>query len=589
MKNTPDELGLQVDECSTELKQLNEQIQKEISIRKRREEELLILQEVNNMINRGISPEKVFQTLVDNICSLYNYESVAMHLISKDRKSLIIKSYSANSNVANKLEKLTRINLRNYEVPLYEGSIFNEVIENKKPVITNDINWVLESYASKTSLKVLVKAGSRLTKAKWGMGVPLLAEDNVLGIIGCGSTYELTDEDSLRFAIFGAQAGLAIERQQIYNILEDKVEERTKELAESEEKYRSLIQTSTDPIISINAKRKITIWNNASENLFGYSKREAIGKTLDIIIHEKYIKSHNKSIKRFIKTEKKRVIGKNVEVEAKRKDGKLIPIELSISAIKLGDKYTFTAIIRDITKRKQDEGLMKQYIEELKTLGEIDKRIIKNQTISSLLKFIGEEAAKLTSADAFFFSLVEGDVNRIRTFYGNSEDINKEIKQYDGLAWKLFEQKVPLVVDDLYADSQIQIEPAYDNLRKAGMASFAAVPCISGQGETKGLLFVACKKKDMFTKHLRTLENLSRQFSVAIEHAKLNKEMKKAYKELKTLDTLKSDIISNVSHEIRTPITIVSAAIELLRDKVNPEERDSLLDMAMYEIGRAHV
>ncbi len=188
--------------------------------RKQAEEELLLLQKINNMLNAGVDPEEVFKTIVDSLRSLYNYESVAIHLLSKDRKHLTVDGYSSDSKVAKKIEKLTGLTVMGYKVYLYEGSMFQEVVETGKPVITDDVSWVLKSYAGRETHQSMIKIAAALTKAKWGIGVPLLAGNKVVGVIGCGSVERLTDEDTQRFANFGAQAGLAIEKAQTYDRLE---------------------------------------------------------------------------------------------------------------------------------------------------------------------------------------------------------------------------------------------------------------------------------------------------------------------------------------------------------------------------------
>ena len=193
---------------------------RDITERKKTEESLLFIQKINNMLNARVDSDEVFKTIVDGLLSSYNYESVAIHLLSKDQKYLTIESYSAESKIATKFEKLLRLNVKGFKVPLYEGSLLKEVVDTREPVITNDISWVLKSYSNRKSLQKLIPIVAKLTKANWGMGVPLLAEDKVVGIIGCGSIKKLTDADSKRLADFGAQAGLAIEKAQIHNRLE---------------------------------------------------------------------------------------------------------------------------------------------------------------------------------------------------------------------------------------------------------------------------------------------------------------------------------------------------------------------------------
>ena len=187
---------------------------------KKSEEELLLLQKINNMLNSGISQEKVFKEIVEGLRSLYGYDPVAIHILSKDQKHLIIKSIAADSNIVHKFEKLTGVSILGYKARLYEGGLLEEIVETKKPVVTDDIVEVLKSYTDNKSLHAMAEVVAKLTDAKWGLGVPLLAGDKVIGTIGCGSKEIPSISDTLGLAKFADQAGLAIEKGQTYEQLE---------------------------------------------------------------------------------------------------------------------------------------------------------------------------------------------------------------------------------------------------------------------------------------------------------------------------------------------------------------------------------
>jgi signal transduction histidine kinase len=172
------------------------------------------------MLNAGADTEKVFKTIVSGLRRVYNYDTVAIHLLSEDQSHLTIKSYSADSAAARKLEELIGFNVKGYNAPLYEGSLLKKVVDTKKSVITDDIIWVLKSYTDRNSLQRLAKTAAKLTRAKWGMGAPLMAGNKLVGVIGCGSIEKLSKTDAQRCVNFGAQAGLSIERAQTYARLE---------------------------------------------------------------------------------------------------------------------------------------------------------------------------------------------------------------------------------------------------------------------------------------------------------------------------------------------------------------------------------
>lgn len=128
----------------------------------------------------------------------------------------------------------------------------------------------------------------------------------------------------------------------------------------SEERYRGLVETSTDAIISMNAERVITQWNEAACKIFGFSREEALGKPVDIIVPAHYRQRHIDGMKSFLESGEGRVIGSTAELEGLRKDGTIIPVEVSLSALKESGSRIFTGIIREISERKRAEENLRQ-------------------------------------------------------------------------------------------------------------------------------------------------------------------------------------------------------------------------------------
>jgi sigma-B regulation protein RsbU (phosphoserine phosphatase) len=126
-------------------------------------------------------------------------------------------------------------------------------------------------------------------------------------------------------------------------------------LRESETKFRSVMESAIDAIISADASGVIRSWNNASTALFGFTEDEAIGRPLELIIPERYRKLHQEGIQRVSSGGLSRVIGKTVEVAAVRKNGSEFPVELSLATWFLDKERYYTGIIRDISERKQAE------------------------------------------------------------------------------------------------------------------------------------------------------------------------------------------------------------------------------------------
>lgn len=142
--------------------------------------------------------------------------------------------------------------------------------------------------------------------------------------------------------------------------IEHQLEEVDKARNLSEQQFLAIANNAVDAIISINSQRKVIFWNKAAEKLFGYKKQEIMGQEVTIIMPQRYKSRHKRGVSRYIATSKSKYLGKPLEFEGLRRDGSEFPLELAVSGWKSDDKWFFTAIIRDITKRKQIETELKK-------------------------------------------------------------------------------------------------------------------------------------------------------------------------------------------------------------------------------------
>jgi len=150
-------------------------------------------------------------------------------------------------------------------------------------------------------------------------------------------------------------------KQAILSIARDITERKQleKSLRTSEEMFRAISTSATDAIILLDDKGKITYWNPAAERIFGYTNEEAVGRKLDtLIIPPKYRRIHSKSaMKSFENGQNHR---KTMEFNSLRKNGTEVPIELSVSALKIKDKKHLLGIIRDTSERKKMETTLRE-------------------------------------------------------------------------------------------------------------------------------------------------------------------------------------------------------------------------------------
>jgi PAS domain S-box-containing protein len=131
-------------------------------------------------------------------------------------------------------------------------------------------------------------------------------------------------------------------------------------LRESEERTRLIVSHALDAVITIDAQGHITSWNPTAESMFGWTWQEIGGRLLsEAIIPPAYRDAHKRGLAHFRDTGQGPVLDRRIELTALRRDGTEFPVELAITAIRMGGATAFSAFLRDITERKTAEAALR--------------------------------------------------------------------------------------------------------------------------------------------------------------------------------------------------------------------------------------
>ena len=133
------------------------------------------------------------------------------------------------------------------------------------------------------------------------------------------------------------------------------------QLREGEEKFRLMTTTARDAIIMLDHEGKVSFWNQAAEEMFGYAEAEIMNREIQQwLVPERFHEAYRKGFDHFQNTGESPAIDKTLEWIAIRKDGLEIPVELSASSVKLKGRWHVLGILRDITERKSAEAKLNQ-------------------------------------------------------------------------------------------------------------------------------------------------------------------------------------------------------------------------------------
>jgi PAS domain S-box-containing protein len=140
-------------------------------------------------------------------------------------------------------------------------------------------------------------------------------------------------------------------------------------MTDTEMIYRQIIENSQDAILFADQDGRIDLWNSGAEAIFGYTKEEVRGKSLDLIVPEKLRQRHWDGYQKVMKTGKSRYGKELLKVPAIRKDGTSISVEFTIVLVRnqRNEIMGTAAIIRDVTERWKHEKELKQKLKLLES------------------------------------------------------------------------------------------------------------------------------------------------------------------------------------------------------------------------------
>jgi PAS domain S-box-containing protein len=141
--------------------------------------------------------------------------------------------------------------------------------------------------------------------------------------------------------------------------------------ATAERRFRELIENAPDAIVQVDAAGRIVIANRTAETMFGYSREELAACGVDALVPEAVRGQHAERRAGFAAAGVSRPMGAGLELLARRKDGSTFPVEISLSPVRTEGGVHVTAVIRDVTQRRETEErvrlLQESYMRELET------------------------------------------------------------------------------------------------------------------------------------------------------------------------------------------------------------------------------
>lgn len=324
--------------------------------------------------------------------------------------------------------------------------------------------------------------------------------------------------------------------------LEDRVREKTEELANSRRRLKLILDNTAEGLIVIDQQGRIIEFNKASETIFGYRAGEVIGENINMLMPEPYKSEHDGYIERYLETGKARIIGTmGREVEGLRKNGEVFPMELGVTEFGIGENRYFSGIVRDVTERKEAEKKLRVYEALFRSA---------NEGIMITDKGESEKGPLITAINPKFTEI---------TGYGPSEVIGKSPVILQGK--KTSKAALKKIGEAVRARKNVSVDLV--NYRKNGEEFWQRLKVFPVVGEGGEVINFASFQSDV---------TQEKKDEAALKRARRTAE--KAREEAEKANRAKSEFLANISHELRTPMNSILGMSQLLCEHSQLDEDD---------------
>jgi PAS domain S-box-containing protein len=334
-------------------------------------------------------------------------------------------------------------------------------------------------------------------------------------------------------------------------------------LRQSERRFRTLLDFVPYPIAVFSMKGYLTYLNPGFTQVFGWTLDELRGRKIPFVPQE----AKQETLENLKRLYKEKIL---VRHESKRltKNGRVLEVSIRAAVYsESGEEPSgVIAIFRDITQEKRIARINEAVLR-------IGMALPRYPALEDLLDYVNGQVKRLLDSEGCVVILLDEEKQELFVIGAayDTTDTQKRVKEIrfsmDQLvAGRVIQTGQPLIVSDTSKDTRLHEERD----RKLGYTTrnLALVPLRSHDRIIGVLCAINKKEGDFDQSDIEMVEMIAGTVALSIENARVSKELNQAYREVSSLNRAKDKVINHLSHELRTPIAVLSGSLNLLTKKL---------------------
>jgi len=363
-------------------------------------------------------------------------------------------------------------------------------------------------------------------------------------------------------------------------------------LREQSERYRMILETANDAFIGMDPDGSITAWNPRAELIFGWAAAEVLGRRLcDTVIAPAHRTAPGRGVEHFLTSLRGSMLNQAVELVAMHRDGHQFPVEATVWPVQVGGACSFNAFVRDISERRRAEEARKREASLVQLLQRVTVAANRSSSIEHTAKTCVDLICSYTgwpvghvylrasgSAEEPFSAGIWylEEAGRFAAFRETSD--RRPLATGEGLPGRVLVSGKPEWLVDL-ADKEAF--PRAAEALSAGLRSGFAFPVVANDNIVGVLEFFSLQTVQPDEKLMTIMGQIGSQLGQVIIRQRVEKDLQSAKASAESANKAKSEFLTTMSHEMRTPMNAILGMADLMGESDLDAEQRRYLDTIM--------